>query len=57
MNQDFDFYLTNIKKIENDVTTLQKDEILEFYNKYKNKYEFDNLMNVNCKNCETLFVA
>ena len=52
MNRDFDFYLTNIIKIENGVTTFQKDEILEFYNKYKDKYQFDDLVNINCKNCE-----
>ena len=55
MNRNFDFYLKNIIKIENSLTTLQKNKILEFYNKYKNTYEFDNLMNVNCKNCENSF--
>ena len=57
MNKDFDYYLINIKEqiYINDLTTLQKNKILEFYEKYKNIYEFDDLMNINCKNCENSF--
>ena len=54
MNQDFDFYLINIKT-QNYITDLTKIKILEFYDKYKNIYEFDNLMNVSCKNCTNSF--
>ena len=55
MNRDFDFYLTNIKKTQQCITGLIKNKISEFYEKYKDKYEFDNLMNINCENCTNSF--
>ena len=55
MNRNFDFYLINIKKTQHCITNLEKNKISEFYKKYKDIYEFDDLMNINCQNCENSF--
>ena len=50
MNKDIKFYLTNIDKTGQVLHESTENEILKFYNKYRNIYEFDDLMNVNCQN-------
>ena len=57
MNKEFEFYWNNIEPILNsDCKELYKDykedinkKIHEFYDKHKDKYEFDDLMNANCE--------
>ena len=48
MNHDFEYYLKNIEQLTNDLTDIVKDNVLNFYNKYKNIYKFDDMLNINC---------
>ena len=63
MNKEFSYYMDNInesiKKDEGLKRTFKiyEDEILiklkEYYEKYKDIYEFDNLLNINSEHCKT----
>lgn len=53
MNKEFEYY---ISKIENKIGhSTTREEIFNFYNTYKDKYVFDDFMNVNCQGCKNLY--
>ena len=54
MNKEFDYYMDKIFDISRSKKIL-KSKFKKFYEKYKNEYEFDDLMNINCQNCENSF--